>query len=205
MYNETWGLVNTTVKWKNMDISNAFKTEVFRPIVITLIPGAFSLAPYICFLCLKYPYVADVIKENLAGSTIVYVFASIAAGMVFENIGSRIETWFGLIVAKNDENYNDDWMAYLRTNFEKPPIGLAYISSIVMRMKFELSFSISLTIVVIGISILNTLRSNYWTTEFLVTTGAIFAIGIYLMIEAYSSVKLLGDLRRNLLGGVNAI
>jgi hypothetical protein len=188
-----------------MDISNTFKTEVFRPIVITLIPGAFSIAPYICIVCIKYPHIIVHIKENLAGSAITYVFIAIAAGMVLENLGSRIEVWFGWLVARKDKQYNDEWDQYLRTNFAAPPIGLDYISSIVMRMKFELSFSISLIIFVIGISILNKFQSSYWSTEFIVITVTISVIALYLLFEAFSSVKLLGSLRRNLLGGVNAI
>lgn len=188
-----------------MDISNAFKTEVFRPIVITLIPGAFSLAPYVYILYLTYPTFSELVKYNLAGTAIVYVFISIAAGMVLENIGSGIEIWFGSIVAKRDKKYDDDWDKYLRTNFEKPPIGLDYISSIVMRMKFELSFSISLVFVLIGVWLIHIIQSRFGSIECFVLTVVVILLAAYLGFEAFSGVKLLGKLRRNLLNGVNAI
>ena len=144
-----------------MDISNAFKKEVFRPVVITLIPGTFSLAPFIIFFYINNSQLSTIIDGNLLGASLVYVFISIAIGMVLEDIGSRIEVSFGKQVSKNESDYMDNWDKYLRTHFEKRPVGEEYISSVVMRMKFELSFSVALILMEIGIVLLNYINKLY--------------------------------------------
>lgn len=188
-----------------MDISNAFKKEVFKAVVITLIPGAFALAPFIIFFYIKSSKLSTIIDGNLLGASLVYIFISIAIGMVLEDIGARIEFLFGCIVLKKEADYMNNWDTYLRTHFQNRQVGEGYINSVVMRMKFELSFSVALIVMEIGIMLLNTTSQGFWNGLFIKASLITLALSAYLAWEAYESVKLLGKLRKNLLSGVNTI
>lgn len=121
-----------------MDISNAFKENAFRALVITFIPGAFSIAPYIVFAYINYDQFNHLINNNLTGFAIVYSIIAIASGMILEDLGSRVEAVMGKMKSKNDARYDTEWYSYLCTYYEQKPIIFNYLNGVVMRMKLEL-------------------------------------------------------------------
>ena len=188
-----------------MDISNTFKTEIFRPVVITLIPGGLAILPLVAMAYLGYPKLATYIESHQLGASFIYVFLSIAAGLIIENIGSRLEVFFDLIVGHKNPDHYENWKKYLRTHFSNEPVGIGYISSAVIRLKFELSFAAALPIFLIGLSSLNKQYCilSEATYEYIFWSGMVLTI--FLIFESYSGVKLLSKTRANLLSGVNSI
>ncbi|MEW8701741.1 MAG: hypothetical protein AB2601_19955 [Candidatus Thiodiazotropha sp.] len=188
-----------------MDISNAFKEDVFRALVITFIPGAFSIAPYIVFAYINYSQLSHLINNNLIGFAIVYSIIAIASGMILEDLGSRIEAAMGKMKSKNDARYDFEWDNYLCTYYEQKPIIFNYISGVVMRMKFELSFAVALVIMGVGLVIIAYDNYHQYRTEFTLALLFTTILIYYLVSEAYTSVELLGKLRDKLSEGIYVV
>jgi hypothetical protein len=120
---------------------SAFTSEVFRPLVTLLIPGAIGIATWFVGVLWRFPSLRLLVFQNHAETGLVLLLAMIFAGLVFEDAGahfeSRLDTW--------RDNQNGDqlknWFAYLRTCFRADPIGRRYLRTLVLRLKFELGIA----------------------------------------------------------------
>jgi len=188
-----------------MDISSVFKTEVFRPIVITLVPGVTAMIPYFFVLNHYFPGAADVAEKHETTAVILAVLAAIAVGYVIEDIGSRIESLIWRFVKDAGGKDQEEWYLYLRTCYKTEPIGQKYIGDIVLRMKFENSFSPALLVLALGLIWLRCVGYFQATLPALIVVIAILILAIYLFLESVASVKVLRDVRKHLLIGVNVV
>ena len=176
-----------------MDPENVLKSEIFRPIVITIVPGMVLLTPYL--------YVAGYFHSDLFNPLDKYqVLAlafmlglAIAAGYIAENIGSQIEHIFWERVKNEDDE--DRWTEYLNSTVIKNCLADGYIKDLVLRMKFENSFAVSLFAFWIGYTWLYNLDvvTNLKTYAF--GSLALWGFISYLLWESCCSVKLLRDTR----------
>lgn len=184
-----------------MDISSVFKSEIFRPIVITLIPSLIGLIPFVFVLYIYFPDSKDWVSKNSGTFLIIVVLLCIAIGQVLEDLGSAIENIVWKRVRKSG---NDDvqWNDFLRIHFEKEPIGMRYMRTIVLRMKFENSTVAALVLFSAGILwlwLLGFIESKVYFIGILAVT---FILMLYMLYESYLSSALLKDLRANLMKGV---
>ncbi|SRR6266851_835580 len=126
--------------------------------------------------------------------------ASIAAGLLVEDIGSRIESRFldkRLGAQPTFSTHSEEWNQYLRLVFKTEPVGQRYLRAILLRFKFELGTSIALLSSSIGL-LLTTLSLCKALTWFVV----FIAIAAYLIfVEARSSHRLLSKIRHEILKG----
>jgi hypothetical protein len=74
-----------------LDLSAAFKTEVYRPIVTIVIPGAIALVPLGYYLNARYSGLRIFGDDHPLLTSVTVLLAAIALGFLFEDIGSRIE------------------------------------------------------------------------------------------------------------------
>ena len=121
-----------------MNFFSAFQSEVFRPLVTLLIPGALGISSWTIALLWKYPALKELITQNHTETAWVLVLIVTAVGVVIEDFGARIETAFDSAANKIHTDHLDNWYAYLRTSFVADPIGRRYVRSLVLRLKFEL-------------------------------------------------------------------
>lgn len=175
-----------------LDPISVFRREVFRPIVITVIPGLTAIAPFLLVLD-YYVSVADLPAAAITG---IILMAAVAVGFVIEDLGSRIETaiWHFVKGKTGDET----WYRFLATRFEGKPIALEYMADLVLRMKFENSFAIALIVAcggLVWIHILGIIGSRGATVSVI---GLALFIAAYLIFESWSGVKLLKELRSKL-------
>lgn len=184
-----------------MDISSVFKTEVFRPIVITLVPGLMAVVPYLFIVHYYFPNIASLFSKHSSAFIIVVLLVCIAFGQILEDFGSLIETamWKWVVGSKHD---NEIWNEFLRTHFVKEPIGLRYMRTIVLRMKFENSFIAALCFFSAGIFWLGIVGFIGRHAHVLLILAVTFLLILYLAYESYESAKLLKEQRINLLKGV---
>jgi hypothetical protein len=126
----------------------AFAAEIFRPVVTLLIPGFWALTPWTISMFLHYPMTWDFVSRHHEGGGLVFVVFATAVGMILENLGSRLEICYDRRCAKGS---SENWYAYLALAVDPEPIGLRYIRTIVLRMKFELAMCSAGPIALIGI------------------------------------------------------
>lgn len=74
-----------------MDLTSAFKSEVYRPLVTLVVPGATALAPYVILLRERQPALRQFWNDHTTAAFVVIALAAIAVGRFLETAGSRIE------------------------------------------------------------------------------------------------------------------
>ena len=117
---------------------SAFTSEVFRPLVTLLIPGAIALSTWFVGLLWHFAGLRALVYNNHAETGFMLFLAVTFAGVVLEDCGAHIETQFDGIRDEKDGKHIDAWYAYLRTSFKADPIGRRYVRTLVLRLKFEL-------------------------------------------------------------------
>lgn len=189
-----------------MDITGFFGKEVFRPIVITLVPGIFTSAPLLAYLHRNFPGIQKLVADQATVAAILATALIIAAGFLMENLGSWIELGLCKIHARrNIATPPDDeiWYQFLRTHFATPPIGVHYLESIVLRLKFETSMIGPLVLLAIWIPVLT--EREICDKPVLAMVGGLIVLVSWLMYESDRGCGVLARLRRSLLQGVHSM
>lgn len=188
-----------------MDLSSVFKTEVFRPVVITIVPGVTAIVPYIFVIDSYFPSVRTTAASHETMAIVLIVLAAIAIGLILEDLGSRIEMLIWQKIKDTSGKDDQNWYMYLRTCFKNKPIGHKYTGDIVLRMKFENSFCPALIIFCVGLIWLRCICYIKATVPITVTIIVLIFICVYLVYESWTGSKLLLKLREELLKGVNTL
>ena len=123
---------------------SAFTSEVFRPLVTLLIPGAIAISTWFVGLLWHFHDLRILVFNNHAEVGIVLVLALTFAGLVLEDMGARVETIFDSRRENQSGKHFDNWYAYLRTAFKADPIGRRYVRTLVLRLKFELGMAFAM-------------------------------------------------------------
>ncbi len=180
-----------------MDILDAFKSEVFRPLVTLIVPGAIAIAPYPIVTGHYVPKVQLFWNEHSSGFVAILIVSVIASGLILENLGSRIESRFWDKRIKNhDESHYATWDEYLKLETNDEIIGQRYLRTILVRLKFELSMIPALIFLWLGLLWVNCLYHVWSLWGFALVTVFVFALNGYLWFESYSSAKNIARIRK---------
>ena len=179
-----------------MDTFKDFNFDINRFILQLLIPGIFALFPYFLIILNNSESINNYFISNIFMMNAVLIIVSLTVGLLLENVGSVYEV---VCLDKSNTikypNHEDEWNQYLKLNKENVDkiIAQGYIKKIYNRLKFELSFSFALIIMIVGLFIL---QFNIHFIESCVNfiIGCIIiplSISIYTFKEAKSSTILL--------------
>ena len=127
---------------------SAFTSEVFRPLVTLLIPGAIGISTWFIALLWRFPRLKLLADGNHTEVGLLLLLAMTFAGLWFEDLGSQFENWLDGMA---DNDHRENWFAYLRTAFEADPIGRRYIRTLVLRLKFELGVAWAMLCAAVGL------------------------------------------------------
>jgi hypothetical protein len=181
-----------------VDLSSAFKSEVFRPLVTLIVPGAAASWPYVLVARAKHKAIGTFWNDHTTAALIIIAIASIAAGRILEALGSRVEVQWDRLLERKSGTHSRDWYRYLRLTLREEPIGQRYIRTVTLALKFELAMVFALPIMYVGICWLET-ELNLWTRSGLVGLGvAIVLLSAYLLYESYGSAGVLARVRQEL-------
>jgi hypothetical protein len=131
---------------------SAFTSEVFRPRVTLLIPGAIAISTWFIGLLWHFKTLQSLVYKNYTEVGFLLLLATIFAGLVLEDMGARVESWLDSRKDEKDGKHLGNWYAYLRTCFKADPIGRRYIRTLVLRLKFE--FGVGFAMVSAGVGLL---------------------------------------------------
>jgi hypothetical protein len=171
-----------------------------RVLIQLIIPGMVSLTPYFILILKNNPAYKAYLLDNPTILISTFTILSLIVGIILENIGSWIEVKH--FDKKNEKifiEYNNIWEKFLTLNYEgKEPTGHRYIRNILMRMKFELSFGLSIILLSIGLILVDIemsfINGCFPKLFFLVLIP--FCTSFYLLFyEAYNSSKVLAKTR----------
>jgi len=182
------------------EIFSAFGSEVFRPLVTIVIPGAMAISVWFVVLLQKFTKLYDLAVGNHAETTLLLALCSVAAGLLIEDVGSRFESRYldGRLGAQPDFSaHSEEWKQYLRLVFKIEPVGQRYLRAILLRFKFELGTAIALLSSGIGLPL-----TTLTFCKALTCSAAFIAAAAYLLfVEARSSHRLLSKIRHEILKG----
>lgn len=129
----------------------AFTSEVFRPLVTLLIPGAIAISTWFIGCVWHFPSLKTLVAGNHAETGLVLVLAMTFAGLVLEDMGARVETHLDNKRDAKTSGHLENWYKYLRTAFQADPIGRRYIRTLVLRLKFELGVGFAMLTAAAGL------------------------------------------------------
>jgi hypothetical protein len=181
------------------EIFSAFGSEVFRPLATIVIPGAMAISTWFVVLLQRFPTVRNLAEANHTETALLLALASIATGLLVEDIGSRIESrWFDKKLVKQPgfSQHDDEWDQYLRLTFNIEPVGQRYLRTILLRFKFEVGTAVALLFSCPGL---------FWTSLGYPWAAFWFAMCValasFLLFEASSSHRVLSEVRHEILKG----
>jgi hypothetical protein len=191
-----------------MNPSEFLSREIIRPLITLAIPGGVVIAPYVYLLHTNATVVN--LWENHETALIFFLLViSLAVGLLLEDIGARIEKEFFDCVEKNDPTWNE----YLKKpsyselkDLDHSPKGTHitetskdYISSIVLRLKFELGMLVAIVFAIPGLVLIMRFNCQELLDNYNWIIGVILLLmPIYLLIESCNSVYLLHERRKNI-------
>jgi hypothetical protein len=159
----------------------AFKKELFRPIVTLLFPSMIALWPFVFFVLKKHPNLLCFIQENKW--LIIFLSTVLLAGL-----GLLLEDFGGLIESKMNKNqklkYKKTFNEFLCESYKIEPIGMRYIDSLTIRMKFELGFAVSMIVAILGVILLYFFLKPFSLWIFLIILILKALLIVYLLCEA---------------------
>jgi hypothetical protein len=131
---------------------SAFTSEVFRPLVTLLIPGAIGISPWFIGLLWHFAKLRRLVDDNHTETAFVVLMGMTFAGVVFEDFGARSENWLdGRADQRTQKAHSAQWYGYLRSAFRADPIGRRYMRALVLRLKFELGVAFAMAIASLGV------------------------------------------------------
>lgn len=173
-----------------------------RVLLHWIIPGFCAVAPWINTCSPILEKVRNMLADsNISIVIFLLIITSVVVGLLINILGSYIEVkYFDKRLEKTeDETFVTTWQNFLSISYTHEPIGQRYLREVLMGMKFELSFGISLILASVGIY--NLLFDYGFIESFcqkVMSIGIPIAFGLILIREAYSSAKSLCRIRKNL-------
>ena len=184
-----------------MEKINSLNLSLDRVFIQLIVPGIISIFPYCIFIHTVFPKEINYLLENTTVFVTGVFIVSLVIGMILENIGSAIEVnIYDKKNSKNNTKYYEIWEKYLLLKFDGgEPVGLRYIRNVLLRMKFELSFGLSLLPATFGLFILNSrinfIDSIFYQVIFFLVTPLILSFYV-LFYEGYNSSLILANTRK---------
>lgn len=178
------------------ELTAAFQSEVFRPIVTLVVPGFFAMSTLVVAVWQRFPIISKLVEQHSGVATTTALLIVLTCGLVTEDLGARVEQFFDQRLTKETgyEKHTEEWFEYLRIAFDREPVGHRYLRTLVLRLKFELGMMISSAPFAVGALYLQA----PWRWRIGIFCFALVALA-YFRAEAKSSNKQLSTLRRELL------
>lgn len=105
-----------------MDLSSPFKSEVFRPIAVLLIPGLIASLPYTLIAGSYFPEIANYRDEHEFVYFTIVALIVVGVGFVLEDLGTELELLIDKLLIKGEHaDLYPVWYEYLALNSIQNP------------------------------------------------------------------------------------
>ncbi len=178
------------------ELTAAFQSEVFRPVVSLIVPGFYASSTLLIVLWQRTPAVLKLADEHPSSTFVIALLTTLSVGLIIEEWGARLEQIFDerLVKVEGYENHKKEWFDYLRLAFTVEPVGHRYLRTLVLRLKFELGMTIASIPFCVGCLFL---RMSCTRKSVLIVSSLVFCV--FFLNEAKCSNKTLSELRREML------
>ena len=177
------------------EILSSFGSEFLRPLLTLFLPGALGCTPLAVCVLSRFKDLRDYAAADHAEAIATFALTSTFLGFIFDSLGSQVEDrWDGAA----GEEHRENWYLYLRLAFEKEPVGHRYLRTVLLHLKFELGCFVACVVAIPSIAFC---PGSLWTRLGLIVFAG--AGAVYFYRDGHDSHKLLGDIRKELLRGLN--
>ena len=187
-----------------MDLFGGLRSEIFRPLVTLVIPGAIATSPWWGVLFSWFPDIRAHFAAQPSAAWVIVLGTALAAGLVLENLGSRIEVgWDRLLDKRSKDQHTAVWQRYLCVQTPDHLVASRYLRTILLRLKFELSMAPALFLASIGLLVWH-FRTAVLGPNYLFFCFAPAAACIYFLFESYDSARVLSSTRSHLIASLDS-
>jgi len=188
-----------------MNIGDAFKSEVVRPLTTVVVPGSIAVAPYVLVLGHYVPLVFSFWTAHPSAFVALIAISIFTAGLVLDNFGTHYEVSFiDRRLQKCDATHDETWRAYLGLRIKDEFVGQRYLRLKVERLKFELSMAPAMLSFAIGLFWLQCLHEIWRWPGFILLFAVLLLGAYYFLREAHKTACVLADTRKILVKAVAA-
>lgn len=188
-----------------MYVLNGLRSDVFRTVLVIIIPGLVAGVPLLFILEHFAPGTLKYMSANPTLASFLVLFGASTLGMIATQFGTRIEVWWiDRDLAEEVVDFESDWMRYLRCTLPDDLVAKGYINGRVLHLQFELAMSAAFVMFCAA-------STWAWSLHRSCTCGSLqtylligLAAAIYFAYEAKSTAKLLARLRKELLTGIGS-
>ncbi|HVF68475.1 MAG TPA: hypothetical protein VM914_12475 [Pyrinomonadaceae bacterium] len=184
-----------------MDFTNAFKSEIFRPLVTLFVPGCIAVAPHIVVANYYAKQVGEFWDKYPSAFTFLAVIFALAAGLTLEDIGMAIERQWDKLIYKGEPEHIERWHEYLQLDVDDEIIAQRYLRLTLTWMKFELAMVPALLSFGVGLVWVNNLYDVWKTRGVVIACLIIAALLAFLIHESYVSAQTLSLTRADVIEG----
>jgi hypothetical protein len=179
-----------------VDFISAFKSELFRPLATLVVPGGVAIGPYVLVAGYYFPGIVSFWKEHPSAFVAVLVICIVAVGLIVEDLGAFIERDFwDSKLARENGDHSDHWEQYLKLRLNDEIVGQRYLRTLLTRMKFELAMVPAFFFFWCGLLWLNRLYDLWRPSRFVLLSGVLLILTIYLLLESYRSASVMSATR----------
>ncbi len=179
-------------------LPTALDSDLLRPLATLGLAGAISLTTLYAALLQRSAAVWAYTDTHITQTGVTLLLATTFMGLICEGIGARIEAAFDRSIERQPghESYTAQRWEFLRVGFRVPPVGQAQLETLILRFRFELGNAVACCFCALGSW---ALVLSWW--QHAVAFILILLLAAWLWIEARSTHRRLGELRRELLKG----
>lgn len=188
-----------------MDVTSAFKNEIFRPLTTIAIPGALALGPYVVITQHYAPAVRTFWNDHDGAFTAVVIVCILATGLILENLGSVLEAKIDEYHYKTHPEDKVDWDNYLALRLNDEVIGQRYLRTILVRFKFELSMVPALLALTGGLIWIQAIFRVWSCIGIVLVCVFVLALCGYMVFEAVTSAATLRRVRKAILAAPKGV
>jgi hypothetical protein len=179
----------------------------WKSLVYIFIPGWLGFIPFLILLY-HYRISLGLIKlfEHYEYLFLFCFFNITALGLVFNELGSWVESWYDKILGCNNENFILRWRKYLLLNKKEcnSLVINSIIDGVVIRLKFGINTSISLLVLLLSFPVLKWQNIIVWHSGWLISFIIILALLIFILIKtSFEMAEGLDGYRSLLIGHLN--
>ncbi|MFC6925222.1 hypothetical protein, partial [Microbulbifer taiwanensis] len=196
---------------KKMDLIGGLKTEVFRPVIMLMVPGLVVGVPTLFVLQHYQPGLFDFIESHPTLSTFIGFIAATILGVLTYEFGTNIEAKIidKCIEKKGEKDdiyatFIDDWYLFLRCTLPERSVAQEYISERVLYLKFELGMAAAAIPCLLFSFWAWKIRDDFSGGWFAVLVVTLIVVFLYFLYESYQSGKVLARLRKEILKGIGS-
>jgi hypothetical protein len=188
-----------------VELADATKSEIARPIATVLIPGAIAVAPYVIVVQHYIPQVLDFWKIHDAAFSAIVVACMLAAGLLLEDLGALLEGFvLDPLLTDRVPDHRENWNKYLKLKIKDEFVGQRYLRTMVTSLKFELAMFPGILCLWFGLLWIQLIDKVWSAWGFAVLTVFLAAVTTYLGVESFLSARTLSNTRRLLIEAYEA-